>query len=299
MTLETGDELTTGLNSADGGWTPAPNVRLSVDNMCMNYLAEPDLRPLSSWIAKGDFGRGARPNFHIYSDILLDLTRLIEEFRFEMAVGAMYAEGLEPELTELNNSETTGFAAYGMPASVKALLSGYSARTPSPYDLLTSPASRISGSRLLGGWWAAQLLDSALIRGRSAMDRLAALLFCADDAQLDPNHLPAMAPETIKKLKSWAGTAEIAELQTTLADETYEFVRSMRDGLVHRKRKPMVLHGDHVLVAPDEGGDPAQNVAGISPDIQIALGLAFYNETLVPTLALVGRMISPDYEPEG
>lgn len=279
-------------------WMPPPPTHAAISRVYYEHLRQPNLSALSSWIASSDFGRlPDRPNVALYGDVMLDLTRLIEEFRFEMAAGAMYSIGLESELEKLSATQADGFAALGMPSSVRAVLSGYAAPVPLPLELLMNPAMSIPGTHLLGGWWAAQLFDSALVRGLSAMDRLAALLCCVDGGKVNPDWPPAMRPKTLSSLVRWKDSNEVAELRKLITGEIYDFVLTMRDSLVHRRRKPMVLHGDHITFRTRDDG-VEERVTGITSDDQLALGLAFYNDTLVPACALVGRMIAPDYTGE-
>jgi hypothetical protein len=66
-----------------------------------------------------------------------------------------------------------------VPTAVQALLAPYLRPNPAPGELIGRPGQPFAGHRVLGGWWAAQLFDSSLIRGLSCLDRLAIMLHCA------------------------------------------------------------------------------------------------------------------------
>lgn len=112
--------------------------------------------------------------------MLFDLSQLAEEFRFLTSAGALYSLGLQEQVAAAIPDVTAPGADIAVPVVVCALLAGYMRPMPPPSVLLHDPGQSIAGHRVLGGWWAARLFDSALIRGMPAFDRLAVLLFCAD-----------------------------------------------------------------------------------------------------------------------
>lgn len=76
-----------------------------------------------------------------------------------------------------------------------ALLAGYGQNNFPPDQLLLNPTAALGGHRVLSGWWAAQLLDSAIIRGIAVLDRVAILLHCIDTTSWTEPHAVGYAPD--------------------------------------------------------------------------------------------------------
>ena len=158
-------------------------------------------------------------------------------------------------------------------------------------ELLRDPTQDISNFRLLGGWWAGQLLDSALIRGRSSLDRLMTLLQYVHVVKVR-DRLPGFEPQEFDKLISWADDADLNALRNLFSNPIFEYGKSMRDGLIHRQRQPSALHGDHVANVEISANAPDGRALGMTPSMHLQITLAYYNEVLVTACALAGNLIA-------
>jgi hypothetical protein len=233
-------------------------------------------------------------DLELYTDALFDLSRLAEEFRFLASAGALYSLGLQEQIAAAIPDEIALGAGIAVPTVVRALLAGYMRPMPPPSALLHDPGQPVAGHRVLGGWWAAQLFDSALIRGMSALDRLAVLLFCADQQPITPNKhgdlvLPAFRRSWLRRLRRWDGRPEWSQLLDILDHPVFTLVKRYRDGFVHQRRTPMQLHGEHATTTFPSKSQTATE--GISAELHLAMVLGFYDLVLRPSCEMVGILI--------
>jgi hypothetical protein len=116
----------------------------------------------------------ASPEYVAYAEACIDLHRLTEEIRFEgaLAVLLLVDYRIKRDRGEAPRIEET----MTIPLEAGALLRGYFRDPPPPSQFFREPHAKMSGSRVLSRWLAAQLLDSALYRAVAATDRLAVLL---------------------------------------------------------------------------------------------------------------------------
>ena len=95
---------------------------------------------------------------------------------------------------------------------------------------MTHPNQSIAGHRVLGGWWAAQHFDSALIRGLACLDRLAILLHCAAgkpfdrDRQTKELRLPAFRTNYLQALADAYDPTRGDKLTALLDHEIFKLV---------------------------------------------------------------------------
>lgn len=257
-------------------------------------LHEPDLEPIVNWISINSID-ASPPHRHSdrFAEAVVELQRLLEEFRFEVGVGAMYAYGVRGELTDLHKKHTTGMAATGMPRTVMALLAPDIQKTPPPLALLREPTLIMSGNRVLGGWWAAQQLDSALIRGMASLDRLAVLLYCAADKDIG-DKAPAFRLGWLREVKMWEHQGEWEALLNLVESEFFKWVTDfVRNGFVHRSRAPLELHGDHTTIRPAELDASTEVFEGITADTHLAIPRALYGNIILEACRLTGALIAP------
>lgn len=287
----TGDPIDDGT-----AWLPGPGVEAKVASIFYDDLPTLDVSRLSDWLAhRLDIPSNERSDdLGLYTDALFDLSQLAEEFRFLASAGALYSLGLQDQIAAAIPDETVPGGGIAVPTVVRALLAGYMRPTPPPSALLHDPGQAIAGHRVLGGWWAAQLLDSALIRGMSALDRLAVLLFCADRQPIKANKhgdlaLPAFRKSWLKQLKRWDECPEWSKLLEILDHPVFTLVKRYRDGFVHQRRTPMQLHGEHATTTLPSVSQ--KTTEGISAELHLAMVLGFYNLVLRPSCELVGTLI--------
>jgi ADP-ribosylglycohydrolase len=286
-------------------WLPSTEVFDKSGAIYRDDLRSLDIEPLTNWLSDAlGHPRGVgEPNTNsaearelrdVYADALFDLSRLAEELRFETSVGAVYLIGVRDDIAA--SKHPAGAAAGGMsiPTVVHALLSPYMLPNPDPSQLIINPGQPIAGQRVLGGWWAAQLFDSALIRGLACLDRLAILLHCAAGKSLSHDRLtkerrlPAFRTTYLKPLEDAYDREQWAQLMALLDHEVFKFVKRYRDGFVHQRRGSMELHG--------EFGDPRDNASDrmevLSPGQHLAMVIAFYKLVLTPACAIAGELIA-------
>jgi len=277
-------------------WLPGPEVEAKVASIFYDDLPTLNVSRPSDWLAhRLDTPSDERSdNLDLYTDALFDLSQLAEEFRYLASAGALYSLGLQDQIAAAIPDETAPGVGIAVPTVVRALLAGYMQPTPPPGALLHDPGQSIAGHRVLGGWWAAQLLDSALIRGMSALDRLAVLLFCADQQPIKANKhgdlvLPAFRKSWLKQVTRWDECSEWSKLLEILEHPVFALVKRYRDGFVHQRRTPMQLHGEHATTTfPSQSQGTTK---GISAELHLAMVLGFYDLVLRPSCELVGTVI--------
>lgn len=285
------------LTAAESAWLPGPEVEAKVADIFYEDLTPLDVSPLSDWLAHRLESLDDQSGNHleIYTDALFDLSQLAEEFRFLAGVGAIYSLGLTEQIAAAVPSQADPGGGIAVPTVVRALLAGYMRPTPPPSALIHDPGQSIAGHRVLGGWWAAQLLDSALIRGMSALDRLAVLLFCAEGRPIPTNKqgdlvLPAFRKSWLQQITRWDDRPEWSRLLAVLEHPVFMLVKRYRDGFVHQRRTPMELHGEHATTSfPYPSRASAK---GISADFHLAMALGFYNLILRSSCELVETLIN-------
>lgn len=232
-----------------------------------------------------------------YADALIDLTRLLEEVRFEAAVGSLYASGVRDELRTLHEKMKEPPHNLGFSNKARAILAGSIATGAPPSQLIFSPERSIAGARVLGGWWSAQLYDSAMMRGVAVLDRLVTLLFYTEGLTVNPDWTPAFRDRTLNKLNEWRQEPEWADLVGLLKNELFLLAKGYRDGLVHRVRYAAELHGDYVIGRFREDGHEQEE--GFASNMHFAIVAGFYNEVLAPATALVTALITKTMKARG
>lgn len=271
-------------------WVPdQETLDLARDFFDRSFLP-PDLEPLVQGITTGP-ELEADPATTIYDETLVDLVRLLEEYRFGASVGAMYARGVRDQIRPLRESHKQWPNNVGMSPKVLALLATHSQNALAPDRLLVDPTATLGGHRVLGGWWAAQLLDSAIIRGISILDRVAILLACIAH-RIDYRRMPAFRVHQLEALSPEFGSdSEWKTLLELARGDLFQFVKGVRDGHVHRMRLPAELHGAFVTSGTDADGRH-QSTLGIDPDLQWALATALFRDVICPAIDAAGAMIA-------
>lgn len=249
-------------------------------------LALPDLEKLADYVAQKVSGEEIDHRVELFGDALSDLSRLLEEYAFEAAVAATYLQTTQAKRHSVRAERTSGLKAVPLSSTIRALLSPYLAPLPMPSALLSDPNADVPGFRVLGGWWAAQLIDSAFLRGLAALDRIASMLYLASEHEVDEDRMPAFRAPELRRLNDHYGGESWTSMRALLQDPIFEFVKSYRDGFVHRHRLPMELHGDHTALGP--GGEVYR---GIEPKDHFSLVLAFHERVLKQACELAGTLV--------
>ena len=269
-------------------WMPSPAAIEAAADVFENALSRIDINNLSIGVPHGKEvppheGEG-------YANALIDLSRLLEDVRFEAAVGVLYAVSVRDELRSVRAKMKEPPHNLAFSNQARAMLVPYIANAAPPEDLISQPGKQMPGVRVLGGWWAGQLFDSAMMRGVAVLDRLVTLLFYTEGLPVDPDWTPAFRRRTLLKLTGWVDEPEWADLLALLDHEMFLVAKSIRDGLVHRGRYASELHGDFLVghVSPQGHYDEA----GFGPDVHFAIVAAFYNEVMRPAAAAVSGLVT-------
>jgi hypothetical protein len=82
--------------TAESGWAPSWEQQAKADDVYFDDLPVLDISVLSDWLGKAMEARGTdrATDLDLFSDALFDLSQLVDELRYEAAVGSMYLFGL-------------------------------------------------------------------------------------------------------------------------------------------------------------------------------------------------------------
>ena len=242
-----------------------------------------------------------------YSDALFDLIRLLEEIRFEIAFATMLTsdyrvrnpvEQEKPEPLE----EVGGVSGMTLSTEILAVLSPYAPPPPSPSLLAIDLHREMLGGRHLSRWLAGQLLDSAMVRAISALDRVATMLHVRAGLSV-PRYkdgtpkLPTFDADALRKLNfAYQPHPAWEDLRAVARDDVFKFVRAYRNNNVHQRRWPSELHGEKSLsywdagAPPEDGPQPERRLEGLTAMQTINLEIATWNEILRPAIHAGGRL---------
>lgn len=144
-----------------------------------------------------------------YTDALIDLHRLVDEYRFEALLALTLLRDYvikrdRGEAPVVTLGPNTLLDTLPMAAEVVVVLKRYAVEPPSADELFNNPHQQIAGARMLSRWFAGQMIDSAVYRGIAACDRLAILLRCQAGLPIetrgDRRHQPAFTRDSLRKL---------------------------------------------------------------------------------------------------
>ncbi len=270
-------------------WEPNRDTQAAAREYFTDVFAPPDLGQLAQGVATGGDDNDAVEL--IYDEALVDLVRLLEEVRFSVSVAAMYAHGTRDKLRPIRESHQEWPHSVGLSPKVRALLATYTQNTHPPDQLIFDPSVPLGGARFLGSWWAGQLIDSAVVRGISALDRVAILLTCVA-RRIDIRRMPAFRLHELRRLSdAYESDGEWTTLLALAENEVFRFVKDARDGHVHRRRLPAELHGDFVTSGRDTEARYISTV-GMDPDLHLAVVTALFRDVIVPAISAAGAMIA-------
>jgi hypothetical protein len=271
--------------------------KISVEDYGKGVLTEPGSRP-----AVAD-----RIGRELYSDSLFDLHRLLEEIRFEIAFARMLtADYRAHRQSEAQPSEGSNGFDLSPSIEILAVLSSHTSPPPSPSLLTRDLHHAMSGDRHLSRWLAGQLLDSALLRTLSALDRVATMLHIRAGLNIPTRkdgspRLPAFGKEELRAIRlAFADHEALQELRALAAHDLYRFVKRYRDGTVHHRRWPSELHGEATLAYWDAGAPrtgthpPERRYEGLTAAEHVAMTLATWNLVLLPAVHAGGRLLSAE-----
>ncbi len=257
------------------------------------------LDPIRERFYEPEGGIGAA-SFRPYVDSYIDLYRLLEEIRFELALAALLLDDYSRKLARgeappRHESELP----MPLPAESIALLLRFMREPPNPAELFTQPYSELAGHRILSDWFAGQLLDSVLVRAVAACDRLATLLWTRVEEPIrttkaGKSHYPAFRREALKELAPHYREAEAWPDLLELTDhELFAYAKDLRDDFTHARRVPSLLHGEQFTVFAQDG----EGIEGLDAEDHLAIGVAFYNEVIRAAIRLTGELLATKTKP--
>lgn len=278
-------------------WSPTP---YSMERARQNYadiLPAVNLAGLTSWLTT-QLQRGMSDNNEhcmLFGDALFEISRLIDELRFEVALAAVYITDFDGKTSTRASSADGLHGSFEVPGNAITLLS-----PPLEGDRLLSsffidPSASIAGQRTIAGWFAAQLLDSALIRAVAAIDCLPVLLWCAAETPMRTGYhghpsLPTFCSNDLGIValrydsnSAWSDLCKLTEHKYMHQAVTH------RDGFIHQRRAPTKLHGGKKS-AITFGGH--KSVTVMSADRQLKLVSNFTRSVLHPAIKYTNQILS-------
>lgn len=270
-----------------------PEAASKADQIFVTDLPHINTQPLADGrpIANRNGDHAASRRFHnAFDDALVDFHHLVDEIRFHTALAALVLHDFDAKRARGKVSPPVTESRLDIPLAALALLSSFMAPPPSPSKLFVEPYASISGHRILGLWFAGQLLDSAIIRSVSALDRLSILLWAHFGKARDNEREPAFRSEHLENMRPYyARSSSWNDLCNISGHPLFTYCLDWRNRHVHRARVPSQLNG-MTSVARDDGREISRGT-GIDPATHLAISLAFYNEILIPAVRLTGTVL--------
>ena len=275
----------------------------AVDELYLGHLAPIDLtdfgkRPLSP--SPGELWEDGDADRTVYAEALLELSDLIDEVRFLTSLGAgLCWDYLERRGSAETSSPTADVPSAGadmtFPVEALALLSGYKTHPPPPSRLFVEPLTEMSGHRVLSVWFAAQLVDSALLRATAVLDRIATLLWVSSGLKLRQRKdatwiLPAFSRPELKRLRARLTPSRALEECIRLTDHPlFDLAKRARDGFTHRRRIRFEGHGASPVAYGWAVYQPEE------AELHHALVVAFYDQLIRPAVDHAGQLLDRDW----
>jgi hypothetical protein len=278
------------------GWQPSAETVTAARAVYADALPPVNLVGLTRWLTARLQQGMSDEDVHcrVYGDALYEISRLIGELRFEVALAALY-------ITEFGDKPAPGGAhphvprrPFEVPGTAITLISPPLDDAFLLSQLFANPGSPIAGHRTVAGWLAAQLLDSARLRAEAALDCVAVLLWCAAAEPLRSDHagqviLPTFCVRDLERvgpryrsLPAWPSLCQLAERQCARGWST-------RGAFIHQRRLPVQLHGGREAVVRF-GGDRAAPT--VNAKRQLAMTVNFGRGVLGPAIAYTDEILS-------
>jgi hypothetical protein len=278
-------------------WHPSDESLSSADRRMME-MPVPDLHNFSAKIGERirNTSRMSLANNAIFEDALYDLSQLLDEIRIEHSLAVVYITALRKELLAVHG-ETPELI---LDTTAKALLTVFQDRHNLPSDVFLRPKEEISGERILGGWFAGQLFDSAIIRCFAVLDRIMIMMACVADVTFKPQKSD---PDVLSYPSfNRSGTNKVAlfyendplwkDFVSLLDDEIFKLLKRYRNGFMHSRRYASQLHGEHYSDYLAENRKKRQE--GAEPSDHEALPFALYMRIVCPAMDIGGKLIQSD-----
>jgi len=158
--------------------------------------------------------------------LVMDIDDLTAQIRWHLG-HALWLMDVLPEILRTGEDDDDMIKDLGMPTGAQLLLRGYIRDANRVlYDDLSSP--RRGGT--VGGWIFHMMIDSAVYRAVSALDRLATVLWYAAELPMEPVYFRS---GKLKKLRAAISCDETAHLLRIAEGKLLNFIIDYRDGLTH------------------------------------------------------------------
>lgn len=250
---------------------------------------------------------------NVFADSLIELGLLAEEIRFAVGVAVMlltdFAESCPDEVASLLEPPAYPHDV-AMPAVARALLSPYTGQALPPSALTDRLHQRMGPDRYLSRSFAGQLLDGALVKSVTCADLLATLVHLAARVPLPRRdarghlRLPALSAGFIAQVgPAFQGQGAWSGLEEAAKSDLLTWARGIRNGQVHQRRWPSILHGERkVAYAWDDPGGQYRSVdyTGLTAQQHVALLLALWNDVLAPAAEAASLLVgATEQGPDG
>lgn len=278
-------------------WRPTP---YSIEQARQNYakiLPTVDLTGLTGWLTT-QLQRGMSDDNEycmLFGDALYEISRLIDELRFEVALATVYIREFDDK-TSTRASSTDGLrGSFEVPRNAITLLSPPLEGGRLLSSFFVDPSASIAGQRTIAGWFTAQLLDSALIRAVAAIDCLPVLLWSAAETPMRTGRcgrlsLPKFCSSDLELVAFRYDSGPAWSNLCKLTEHTYMHLAvAYHDGFIHQRRAPRKLHGGRKS-AITFGGH--RSAAVMSADRQLKLVSNFICSVLHPAIKYTNQILS-------
>jgi hypothetical protein len=236
----------------------------------------------------------------IYFDAVLELHRLLEEYRFHIGLAHLLVLDIAPKveagMAETRKPKTGEELMVGpLPDELRVMLLSLFRPPPSATELFADPHALFTSGRRFSAWIAGQMLDNAFIRGVAAMDRIAALAWARAGRPLPrrrrgegSEYLPEFSKHRLRQIDDmFTGQDGWAELLELSEHKIYLEVRRIRDGFTHARRLASELHGEGEIASM---AGPTEE--GVDAGLHLALGVGFYQLVLLPAVTAARRLMA-------
>ena len=290
-------------------WDLSPTAKAEGDRTWRVDLPPPAQEGLSAPLLRmGTGASGALTGIDAnhYADALLDLSMLVEEVRFEVGLAVMllvdFAERCPAEVERLNSPRPWPHSV-GIPTIAMALLTPHARPHPSPSSLTERLHESMGPDRHLSRWFAGQLLDSALVRVLSCLDRLATLLQLSSGRGVARTargtlRMPAFGPAFVRELRASLGDREpLDRLDGVAQHELLAWAKDVRNGQIHARRWPSMLHGERKVVYSweDENGTyQSLSSEGLTAQEHVGMLRALWEHALTPAVVATSDLVAED-----
>ena len=158
--------------------------------------------------------------------LVLDIDDLTAQIRWHLGQALLLMDS-QPDILKAGENDDDLIQGLGMPAGAQLLLRGYIRDADRVlYDDLSTP--RRGGT--VGGWIFHMMIDSAVYRAVSALDRLAIVLWYAAELPMERIYFRS---GKVKKLHTAVCSDETAHLLRIAEEKLLNFIIDYRDGLTH------------------------------------------------------------------